>query len=41
MVNAVRHISVQIMSNSRLLALALVLGFLAINAPIGGGGGGI
>ena len=40
MVNAIRHFSVQIMSNSRLLTLALALGFLVINAPISGGGGG-
>lgn len=40
MVNAVRHFSVRIMSNSRLLTLALAVGFLIINAPVGGGGGG-
>ena len=40
MANAVRRFSLQIVSNSRLLTLALAVGFLIINAPIGGGGGG-
>lgn len=40
MVNALRRISFQVVSNSRMWTLALALGVLIINAPIGGGGGG-